>query len=187
MLRETASALQMERHAIYLYDGLATIDKDPVRAEAFRTIAADERRHAGVWEGRLRDAGCEIPLPTRPPLRMRFILGVARVLGTKAVADLVRTLEGEDERRYAKGAPTADSRALGTTMAAMAADERRHAETWQRLAKPTGDMAEATAVDAPSGRAAPRRAWPRSRSPRTGTRAAPGRSGRSSSARPTAS
>jgi VIT1/CCC1 family predicted Fe2+/Mn2+ transporter/demethoxyubiquinone hydroxylase (CLK1/Coq7/Cat5 family) len=155
MLRETASALQMERHAIYLYDGLASIEKDPVRAEAFRTIAADERRHAGVWEGRLRDTGCEIPLPTPPPFRMRFILGVARVLGTKAVADLVRTLEGEDERRYAKGVPAADTRALGTAMAAMAADERRHAETWQRLAKPSGDMAEATTVTAErEGRAA---------------------------------
>lgn len=155
MLRETASALQMERHAIYLYDGLASIEKDPVRAEAFRTIAADERRHAGVWEGRLREAGCEIPLPKAPPLRMRFILGVARALGTKAVTDLVRALEGDDERRYAKGAPTADTRALGTTMVAMAADERRHAETWRRLAKPSNDSSAVTADDAQQeGRAA---------------------------------
>lgn len=155
MLRETVSALQMERDAIYLYDGLAGVEKDPVRAEAFRTIAADERRHAGVWEGRLREAGVEIPLPRPPRLRMRFIVGVARVLGTKAVADLVRTLEGDDERRYAKGAPTADTKALGTTMAAMAADERRHAETWQHLARHGDDMAAATAVDAErEGRAA---------------------------------
>lgn len=148
MLRETVSALQMERDAIYLYDGLAGVEKDPVRAEAFRTIAADERRHAGVWEARLREAGCEIPLPKRPRLRMRFILAVARVLGTRAVTDLVRTLEGDDERRYAKGAPTADTKALGSTMAAMAADERRHAETWQHLARHGDDMAAATTVDA---------------------------------------
>ena len=38
---------------------------------------------------------------------MRFILLVARILGTRAVGDLVRTLEGDDERRYAKGAPAA--------------------------------------------------------------------------------
>lgn len=155
MLRETVSALQMERDAIYLYDGLAGVERDPVRAEAFRTIAADERRHAGVWESRLRGAGVEIPLPRPPRLRMRFILAVARVLGTKAVADLVRALEGDDERRYAKGAPTADTKVLGSAMAAMAADERRHAETWQLLARPGGDLAAATAIDVElEGRAA---------------------------------
>jgi VIT1/CCC1 family predicted Fe2+/Mn2+ transporter len=155
MLRETASALQMERDAIYLYNGLARIERDPVRAEAFRTIAADELRHAGVWEGRLRESGCEIPLPKPPRVRMRFILAVARVLGTKAVADLVRTLEGDDERRYAKGVPTAATGSLGKAMAAMAEDERRHADTWQQLVKRTGDMAAATTVDAErEGRAA---------------------------------
>ncbi len=154
-LRETVSALQMERDAIYLYDGLAALEKDPGRAEAFRTIAADERRHAAVWEARLREAGCEIPLPKPPRLRMRFILAVARVLGTRAVTDLVRALEGDDERRYAKGAPTADTKALSSTMAAMAADERRHAETWQHLARHGDDMAAATTVDAErQGRAA---------------------------------
>jgi VIT1/CCC1 family predicted Fe2+/Mn2+ transporter len=86
---------------------------------------------------------------------MRFILLVARVLGTRAVADLVRTLEGDDERRYARGAPAAGSQGLTADLAAMAADERRHAETWRQLDEaPRGDEAlrgdevEATAVDA---------------------------------------
>ncbi|HYN48079.1 MAG TPA: VIT1/CCC1 transporter family protein [Candidatus Nanopelagicales bacterium] len=148
-LGETTTALRMERDAIHLYDGLARIERDPHRAEAFRTIAADERRHAEVWEGRLRDAGVTIPTPGGPGPRMRFILVVARVLGTRAVGDLVRTLEGNDERRYAKGAPTAPSAGMTAAMAAMAADERRHAETWRRLeGKPTGDEAAATTVDA---------------------------------------
>ena len=148
-LRETTTALRMERDAIHLYDGLAKIERDPHRAEAFRTIAADERRHAEVWEGRLRQAGVAIPRPGGPGPRMRFILVVARLLGTKAVADLVRTLEGNDERRYAREAPTAVAAHLTDAMAAMAADERRHAETWRRLGeKPKGDEAAATAVDA---------------------------------------
>lgn len=148
-LRETTAALRMERDAIHLYDGLARIERDPHRAEAFRTIAADERRHAGVWEGRLREAGVAIPPPGGPGPRMRFILAVARVLGTRAVGDLVRTLEGNDERRYAKGAPTAPSAGMTAAMAAMAADERRHAETWLRLREaPSGDEGAATAVDA---------------------------------------
>jgi vacuolar iron transporter family protein len=148
-LRDTTTALRMERDAIHLYDGLARMERDPHRAEAFRTIAADERRHAEVWEGRLRDAGVAIPRPGGPGPRMRFILVVARVLGTRAVGDLVRTLEGNDERRYAKEAPAAPHAGMSATMAAMAADERRHAETWRRLGeRPTGDEGAATAVDA---------------------------------------
>ncbi len=147
--RETTSALRMERDAIHLYDGLARIERDPHRAEAFQTIAADERRHAQVWEGRLREAGVAIPPPGGPGPRMRFILLVARVLGTRAVGDLVRTLEGNDERRYARGAPAAPSAGMTAAMAAMAADERRHAETWRRLeARLTGEEGAATAVDA---------------------------------------
>ncbi len=147
-LQETRTALRMERDAIHLYDGLARMEKDPHRAEAFRTIAADERRHAEVWEGRLREAGVTIPPPGGPGPRMRFILLVARLLGTRAVGDLVRTLEGNDERRYAKEAPAAPGAAMTATMTAMAADERRHAETWRWLEKPRGDEAAATTVDA---------------------------------------
>ena len=148
-LRETTVALRMERDAIHLYDGLAKMERDPHRAEAFRTIAADERRHADVWEGRLREAGVAIPPPGGPGPRMRFILVVARLLGTKAVADLVRTLEGNDEQRYARGAPLAPSAGMTATLATMAADERRHAEVWRPpQEEPKGDEAAATALDA---------------------------------------
>ena len=147
-LRQTTTALLMERAAIYLYDSLARMEKDPHRAEAFRTIATDERRHAEVWEGRLREAGVAIPPPAGPGPRIRFILVVARVLGTRAVGDLVRTLEGNDERRYAKEAPLAPGEGMTATIAAMAADERRHAETWRWLEKPHRDEAAATTVDA---------------------------------------
>jgi vacuolar iron transporter family protein len=155
-LRETTTALRMERDAIHLYDGLARVEKDPQRAEALRLIAADERRHAAIWEARLHDAGAEVPPVGGPSARMRFILVMARLLGTRAVADLVRTLEGDDERRYAKGAPTSRDAGMTAALTAMAADERRHAETWATLhqapaaegAAATGDMAAATATDA---------------------------------------
>ncbi len=148
-LRETLIALGMERDAIHLYDGLAQLDEDAHRAEAFRRIAADERRHAEVWERRLREASVPLPAPSGPRPRVRFILIVARLLGTHAVTDLVRSLEGADERRYARGAPTPASVSQTAALAAMAADERRHAETWRRLAEaPSGAEADATAVDA---------------------------------------
>ena len=65
-LRETKAALRMERDAIHLYDGLARMEKDPHRAEAFQTIAADERRHAGVWEARLARRRGVDPAARRP-------------------------------------------------------------------------------------------------------------------------
>jgi vacuolar iron transporter family protein len=155
-VRESLEALVLEREAIVLYDGLAAIEKDPRRAEAFRLIAADERRHAGVWERRLREAGADVPAGGRIRGRVRFILLLARVMGTRAVADMVRALEGDDERRYARGAPAAGAAAMTAALAAMAADEHRHAETWRQLGEATGDMGAvagadmtaATAVDA---------------------------------------
>jgi len=151
-VRESLEALVLEREAIVLYDGLAAIERDPRRADAFRLIAADERRHAGVWERRLREAGVDVPAGGRVRLRVRFVLLLARIMGTRAVADMVRALEGDDERRYAKGAPTAPSGAMKATLASMAADERRHAETWRQLDEvaggAAGDMVAATTVDA---------------------------------------
>lgn len=119
--------LKLERDAIVLYDALAGIERDGRRAEAFRRIAANERRHADVWASKLRDQGLTVPHPDRRPRpRVRFIILVARLFGTRAVADLVKALEGDEEGIYvAQGA--------SPEVAAIAADEREHAEIWERL------------------------------------------------------
>ncbi len=117
--------LKLERDAIALYDRLAVIEKDPHRATAFRTIAANERRHAGIWSERLRQAGAEIPPVGRPRIRVRFVMGVARVFGTDAVSDLVKAMEGNEQFTYeSQGDPD---------VAWIIADEKEHAEIWQRL------------------------------------------------------
>ena len=91
--------LKLERDAIALYEGLAAIEQDPRRAEAFRTIASNERRHADVWARKLRELRCDrSPGPGGPRLRIRFILLIARMFGTHAVRDLVQALEGDEER-----------------------------------------------------------------------------------------
>jgi VIT1/CCC1 family predicted Fe2+/Mn2+ transporter/rubrerythrin len=118
--------LRLERDAIVLYDELARIERDDRRAAAFRRIAANERRHADIWATRLRDEGVDVPAPGRPRLRVRFIVAVARLLGTRAVADLVRALEGDEEEIY-------ESQESTPEIAAIAADEREHAEIWKRL------------------------------------------------------
>jgi VIT1/CCC1 family predicted Fe2+/Mn2+ transporter/rubrerythrin len=133
--------LKLERDAINLYDALAGIEKDPRRAEAFRTIAGNERRHAEVWAGKLRELGAQVPAPSGPRLRIRTIVLFARLFGTHAVRDMVQALEGDEEQTYtAQASPEVE---------AIAADEREHAAIWQRLGKPD---ATATATG-PSGAA----------------------------------
>ena len=117
--------LKLERDAIVLYESLAGIEKDERRATAFRTIAANERRHAEIWAGKLREQGVHVPPPGAPRARIRFIVGLARLFGTHAVSDLVQALEGDEEDIYEGQA--------SPEVAAIAADEREHAEIWKRL------------------------------------------------------
>jgi VIT1/CCC1 family predicted Fe2+/Mn2+ transporter len=117
--------LKLERDAVVLYDRLAEIEKEPARAAAFRRIAGNERRHAEVWASRLAAAGVAVPSDGGPRPRVRVIIALARLFGTSAVADLVRALEGDEEDAYA-GQLTPET-------AAIAADEREHAEIWKRL------------------------------------------------------
>src|SRR6185503_1835243 len=122
--------LKLERDAIALYDELARIEKDPRRADAFRTISANERRHAGVWADKLRELGANGPEPDGPRLRIRTILLVARMFGTHGVRDLVQPLEGDEEDIYAEQ--------TSPEVEAIAADEREHAEIWRRLSRRGG-------------------------------------------------
>jgi VIT1/CCC1 family predicted Fe2+/Mn2+ transporter len=129
--------LRLERDAILLYDGLASIEKDPARAAAFHRIAGNERRHADIWAGKLAEQGAVVPPPpTRPRPRVAVILLLARLFGTKAVSDLVTALEGDEEGIYeSQSSPE---------VAAIAADEREHARIWQEL---KGQSAEQRAED----------------------------------------
>jgi vacuolar iron transporter family protein len=118
--------LKLEQDAVVLYDALAAIEKDLHRAAAFHSIAENERRHAAIWANRLRELGAAVPPPSPPRLRVRFIIGVARLFGTRAVSDLVKALEGDEEAAYSGQAPSPE-------VASIAADEREHAEVWNRL------------------------------------------------------
>jgi VIT1/CCC1 family predicted Fe2+/Mn2+ transporter len=123
--------LKLERDAIALYEALAGIEKDERRAAAFRTIASNERRHAGIWASKLEEQGVAIPPASSPRLRVRFIIAVARLFGTNAVSDLVQSLEGDEQELYdAQSSPE---------VASIAADEREHAEIWKRLADSRAD------------------------------------------------
>ena len=144
-IAQSLDNLKLERDAIVLYEALASIDKDARRAHAFTTIAGNERRHAEIWATKLRERGAAVPEPGPARLRIRFIIAVARLFGTRAVSDLVQALEGDEEALY-------DDQ-TSPEVAAIAADEREHAEIWRRLeskkppvasASPVGGTADAT-------------------------------------------
>ncbi len=124
--RRSLANLKLERDAIALYDALAAIEKDSRRAEAFHRIAGNERRHAEIWADKLRALGVNVPAAGGPRLRVRFIIVLARLLGTHAVSDLVKALEGDEEAEYGGQEPTPEVEAI-------AADEREHAEIWKAL------------------------------------------------------
>jgi len=142
-LRTSLDNLKLERDAITLYDQLAKIEKDPRRSGAFRTISSNERRHADIWARRLGEAGVRVPPFGGPRLRVRFIITLARVFGTRAVSDLVQALEGDEEEAYADQ--------THPEVAGIAADEREHAAIWRRLA---ADDALERDADGPAERAA---------------------------------
>ena len=118
--------LKLERDAIVLYDALAAIEKVPRRAEAFGRIAANERRHADIWAKKLTELGATVPPVGRARLRVRLIILAARLFGTAAVSELVKALEGDEEDLY-------QAQDVTPEVAAIAADEREHAEIWDRL------------------------------------------------------
>jgi vacuolar iron transporter family protein len=119
--------LKLERDAIVLYDSLAAIERDPLRAAAFQQIASNERRHADIWAGKLTELGAVVPPADGPRVRVRFIVLLARVFGTRSVAEMVKALEGDEEAAY-------DAQASSPEVASIAADEREHAQIWDRLA-----------------------------------------------------
>ena len=135
---QSLANLRLERDAILLYDALAEIEKDPHRAGAFRRIAANERRHADVWAGKLRAGGVDVPEPPmRPRPRVAVIVLIARIFGTRAVSDLVTALEGDEEEIYdAQASPEVE---------AIAADEREHIEIWRQLKDPDAGPEQAIA------------------------------------------
>ncbi|HET7473538.1 MAG TPA: VIT1/CCC1 transporter family protein [Candidatus Limnocylindrales bacterium] len=128
---QSLANLRLERDAILLYDALAGLEKDDHRADAFRRIASNERRHADVWATKLREAGVDVPpAPTRPRPRVAVIVLLARLFGTRAVSDLVTALEGDEEDIY-------EGQGSSPEVEAIAADEREHAEIWRKLKDPS--------------------------------------------------
>ena len=78
--------------------GARAIEKDPRRAAAFRFIADNERRHAADLGGSSARAGRHrAARPAAAGCASGSSSWSARLMGTRAVAELVKSLEGDEE------------------------------------------------------------------------------------------
>jgi VIT1/CCC1 family predicted Fe2+/Mn2+ transporter len=122
--RRWRDMLATEREAAALYDGLAESETGE-RAEILRELAEVERRHAAHWESRLREAGLEVPPPSRRPgVRTRLLTGTAQRVSIDAVLPLIERAERTGAGAYDEDPDAAEG---------MAEDERGHARALASL------------------------------------------------------
>jgi VIT1/CCC1 family predicted Fe2+/Mn2+ transporter len=124
-----------ERDGAALYEGLASLEKDPARAGSFRELAEGERRHAAIWERRLQREGVALPAD-RPSSRVRALLWLARRLGTAAVLPMVVDAETQDADKYLAMGGDTDAEAI-------AAEEHAHRAVLQGMGKGAPEEARA--------------------------------------------
>jgi len=115
--------LASERDAAALYTRLADAETGE-REEIFRELASIELQHAAHWEGKLREAGADVPAPGGPSLRTRLLGQAAHRLSVGAVLPMIERAERADAGMYDADPDAAPG---------MAADERGHARTLGRL------------------------------------------------------
>ena len=115
-----------ELEAVDLYRVLAKYEKSPERVEILEDMIKDEQRHAEVMAKRLKEMNVPLPKYT-VSWRVRTLGLLARIFGPKAVMPIVESLEANDVALYLE--PEQDP-----SVAALAADERKHFKTLGSLA-----------------------------------------------------
>lgn len=125
---------RQEKESAALFAGLAGIERNARRRGAYLRLAEVESRHAQRLAAVLSAAG--VPLPAfRPGARTRWLLALARRLGTPAVLPRIARMEAHDAAAYAgftaEGTPVEEERANALWLAAFAEEES--AEAAKRL------------------------------------------------------
>lgn len=118
-----------ERDAIFLYERLAAAEPNPGAASVYLRLANTEKRHAAVWEAKLREAGEPVGR-LGPSLRIRAMAWAANRFGVGAVLPAIAHMEDEGVAQY-----DAQPEAVAV---GMPADERSHARVFRKLAQTTG-------------------------------------------------
>jgi VIT1/CCC1 family predicted Fe2+/Mn2+ transporter len=120
--------LRAERDAVALYEQIAGAEPNPDLAAVYRKMAETERRHAKAWEGKLQEAGAQVP-EYRPGWRTRTLGWLARRFGPAFVLPTMVEIESSASLDYSS---QPDAEAAG-----MQVEERSHARVFRALAKTT--------------------------------------------------
>jgi len=124
-IKEWKASLQAEREAVWLYDGMADAEHNPDLSGIYRRLADTERRHARVFEIRLREVGI-VDKPFKPGIRSRIIREVAKRNGAQAVVPLIAAIEAQAANSYA----SSSGRAPDEQLEEMEKEERSHARVF---------------------------------------------------------
>lgn len=134
--------LKEERNAVTLYEQLAGVEQNPDLSALYRKLAQTERKHAAVWEQRLRDAGVEVPAWSAD-WRTRVLGWLAGRFGVRFVLPTVAGIEQGSGARYDTQPEVSNT--------GMPAEERSHARLFTMLSH-QGTGLEGSAVARLEGR-----------------------------------
>lgn len=112
--------LQDEIDSAALYQALAQIEPEKQVAEIYSRMAKDEKRHAEIWEQKLRTLGYPAP-SLHPGWRPRLLIVFAKLFGPNFILPVIATMETighpgldmrEDDDREEKSSNRSHARAL---------------------------------------------------------------------------
>lgn len=118
--------LDEERNSAFLYLALAEFEQNPKIAEVYRRLAEMEESHAGLWAGKLKESGADVPA-FRPGVRMRLLIWLARRFGTAAVLPAISARETTASQDYGDQPEAVE----------MVATERSHARLLNQIGQTT--------------------------------------------------
>ena len=116
--------LNDELNGVYLYNALATAEKNPKLAEVYRRMAQVEAHHADEWTKRLQSSGVNVP-SFKPSTRSRFLALLARRVGVAFVLPSVTAMESNGVNNYSR-VPSAGQ---------MRADEQSHGRMLSQITR----------------------------------------------------
>ena len=90
---------QDEAEAAYLYDILASLEKDPHKSDVYRRLSAVETRHLEIWANLIRENGGSAKV-FRPTARTRLLAALGRLLGPGFLLPMLLAEEGREVKGY---------------------------------------------------------------------------------------
>ncbi len=115
-----------ERNSAYLYELIASVEKNPRLSEIYQRLAKVELKHAEKWAESLKAEGADVP-EFKPRLRSRVLGWLARRFGPEIILPSMQAMEQEGATAY-KGQGAAPE---------MVGDEASHAGLLYQITRST--------------------------------------------------